>query len=196
MAAVKMTHNVKLSIRSRIEQKYNELIEKQHAQIKNQQHVELFYRMIVDEETEKLANQLPRTMVTHGDTIRFKYKNRTYEIPLGRKRPISDEYSNPYMARSELPCALPVQLQTLFDGVHAEHSRLNEERDVLLAEVTRIMDSCRTLKQLLEVWPSALEFCDSEIQARHARPETKRFKKEDVELADDAKLALVKMRMT
>lgn len=196
MAAVKMTPNIKFSINSQIEQKYNELIEKQHAQIENQQYVELFYRMIVDEETEKLANQLPRTMVTHGDTILFKYKNRTYEVPLGRKRPISDEYSNPYMAHSELPCALPFRLQTLFDGVHAEHSRLQKEKEVLLAEISRIMDSCRTLKQLLEVWPSALEFCDSDIQARHRRPETKRFKKEDVELADDAKLALVKVRMT
>ena len=199
MAAVKLTPNVRTSILGRIIDKYNELKSKEQERITVAPYPDMFYRLIVSEKLEQQALSLPTDMVVRGEALNFIYNGKVYHLNLGRPRPLPDAYSNPYHTRVSLPqgAVVPEEIVKLIQDISANVDRLSKEQETLTVDVRRVLNSCRTLKQLLEVWPSALDFCGSEIQSRHARPETKRFKATTAEkLTDEAKLALVKVRMT
>lgn len=197
MAAVKLTPNVKASILGQINDKYNELKNAQQNRIEPAPYPEMCYRTVVSEELEQQALALPKDMVNYGETIRFIYDGKIYQLPLGRSRPLPASYENAYQTRVALPKSPPEEFQKLVQDIKINVAQLSQEHNTLNTDIKRVMESCRTLKQLLEIWPSALDFCDSSIRNRHARPETKRFKATTAEkLTDEAKLALVKVRMT
>jgi hypothetical protein len=78
-----------------------------------------------------------------------------------------------------------------------ERDRLVKERDTLRESITELLNSCSTLRQVLEKWPTALDFMSDEVKARHAEKvePVKREAKVIKEVDEQAKMLLMKARM-
>jgi hypothetical protein len=90
-----------------------------------------------------------------------------------------------------LPCYQPCV------NVLLERDRLIKERDTLRESITELLNSCATLRQVLEKWPTALDFMPDEVKARHAEKvePTKREARVIKEVDEQAKMLLMKARM-
>lgn len=75
---------------------------------------------------------------------------------------------------------------------------LQKERDHLLKQlVDGVLKKCTTLKQVLEHWPSVMDFLPESVHQLHAAPQEKRAKPTKAEIAidDNAKAAMIKARL-
>lgn len=84
-------------------------------------------------------------------------------------------------------------------AIHDEIQRVTIERDSLGAKIRELLEACGTLKQVLDVWPTALEFMSDEVKAQHAKSEKKekveRVKRQKAVIDDATKVALLSARM-
>ena len=78
-----------------------------------------------------------------------------------------------------------------------EIDRLVMERNTLRDAIAKLLDSCNTLRQVLEKWPTALDFMPDAVKAKHAEKvdPTKKETKVISEVDDQAKMLLMKARM-
>ena len=90
-----------------------------------------------------------------------------------------------------MPCYQPCV------DVLLEHDRMVKERDTLRDSIAQLLNSCGTLRQVLEKWPTALDFMSDEVKAKHAEKvdPTKKEAKVISEVDDQAKMLLMKARM-
>ena len=83
-----------------------------------------------------------------------------------------------------------------------ESEAIEKERDALLkGPIVKAVDECSTLKQLLEVWPTALDFVDAQTRAKHAEKHISAEKKakaqrEALAIPTDVQVQLITARMT
>jgi len=86
--------------------------------------------------------------------------------------------------------------------IRDESEAVEKERDALLkGPIVKAVDECSTLKQLLEVWPTALDFVDGPTRAKHAEkhvsPEKKaKTQREALAIPADVQVQLITARMT
>ena len=78
-----------------------------------------------------------------------------------------------------------------------EIDRMANERNTLRDSIAQLLDSCSTLRQVLEKWPTALDFMSDEVRAKHAEKvdQTKKGTKVIADVDDQAKMLLMKARM-
>ena len=100
-------------------------------------------------------------------------------------------YSGNNPVHPSLPCYQPCV------DVLLEHDRMVKERNTLCISIATLLDSCSTLRQVLEKWPTALDFMSDEVKAKHAEKvdPTKKEVKVISEVDDQAKMLLMKARM-
>ena len=89
------------------------------------------------------------------------------------------------------------EIHTKASTVLSEWSILNAEREKLIATlVNGVLTQCKSLRQVLEVWPNAMEFMPEYVCTRHAERVTKRERSvPDITIDDDTKASLIKARM-
>lgn len=86
--------------------------------------------------------------------------------------------------------------------LQAKSKRIEEERNALLnGPIMKAVQECTTLKQLLEVWPTALDFVDPATRAKHAEKHISAEKKakaqrEVLAIPTDVQVQLITARMT
>lgn len=91
--------------------------------------------------------------------------------------------------KSTLPCyPLAVEVLTAIE-------QLKKERDTLVAAIGKVLNQCSTLRQVLEVWPTALDYMPESVKKRHAEKSEKRGSTVIEEVDDHAKMLLMKARM-
>lgn len=193
MARVVLTRSLMQSIRHKIQAKFDEPRAKLLADFL-QANKEVFYNAVVPKDMQDKLAQIPIEFVQRNSSMRFVLQGEALEVSFGSERPLPANYHS-YYSRTELP--LTPEIQQLYEPVKAERARLAKERDELLEEIDKVMNQCVTLKQLLEIWPSALDLCPPGVVERHNKVVAPRNKEEvKIELSDQTKLALVKVRMT
>lgn len=192
MGRVVLSNELRDRILHNVTAKYNEMAEKCETDF-FAANADRIYRCIVSEETENAALQLPPALVHSGETIYFKRKDFRYGVPLGRSRPLPQHLQ--YVYNNEIVPITDGVLEQEISEMEAAVKELKEKAAKLYADVKKILTTCKTLKQVIEVWPSVLEFCPDATKARHAAPDPPRYKKGNVTLSDDTKLELVKVRM-
>lgn len=100
------------------------------------------------------------------------------------------EYNpSPWAVKPTLPC-YPHAVQVL---VAVE--QLKKERDTLVTALSKVLTQCSTLRQVLEVWPTALDYMPESVKKRHAEKSEKRGPAVIEEVDDHAKMLLMKARM-
>ncbi len=208
MATVRITDQIRQEVRRRIEWLFDARIKKKYEEL---QHLDVamqvFMQRIPPEEfavAQKLNTDVkwvPEISILY---VRLAYTgidgiNKTVMFNVPFKPPVPApqsfhgyNYSNEKnIIHPSLPCYQPCV------DVLLEHDRMMKERDTLRDSIDQLLRSCGTLRQVLEKWPTALDFMSDEVKAKHAEKvdPTKKEVKVIREVDDQAKMLLMKARM-
>ena len=208
MATVRITQEIRQEVRRKIESLFDARIKKKYEEL---QHLDVamqvFMRRITPEEfaaAQKLNTDVKWVPEISSLTVRIEYtgiddakNNVTFTVPFKPPVPAPQtfhgySYSNENnIVHPSLPCYQPCV------DVLLEHDRLVKERNTLRDSIAKLLDSCGTLRQVLEKWPTALDFMADEVKAKHAEKvdPTKKETKVISEVDDQAKMLLMKARM-
>ena len=206
MATVRITQEIRQEVRRKIESLFDARIKKKCEEL---QHLDVamqvFMRRITPEEfaaAQKLNADVKWIPEISSLTVRIEYtgidgtkKNVTFTVPFKPPVPAPQSFHgysySSNIVHPSLPCYQPCV------DVLLEHDRMVEERDTLRDSIAKLLDSCSTLRQVLEKWPTALDFMPDEVKAKHAEKvdPTKKETKVISEVDDQAKMLLMKARM-
>ena len=209
MATVRITDSIRYHVRKRLESLYNERIERKKKELQNLDIGNVCYQHYVPAKYRELAQQLnadsdgPWLGTVSDIPVKMTYvKNdadRTkavvfFTVPINPPVPLPQRLRS-YDARFEL-------LESMAPYEHAkkiflEVDAMVEERDKLVEQIVNgVLDKCVTLRQVLELWPTALDFMPEEVKQRHAaKTERRQSVAEKVSIDDDVKVSLMKARM-
>ena len=208
MATVRITQEIRQEVRRKIEWLFDARIKKKYEEL---QHLDVamqvFMRRITPEEfaaVQKLNADVKWVPEISSLTVRIEYtgidgakKNVTFTVPFKPPVPAPQSFHG-YISSNEknivhpsLPCYQPCV------DVLLEHDRMMKERDTLRDSIDQLLKSCGTLRQVLEKWPTALDFMSDKVKAKHAEKVDLSKKKAKVirEVDDQAKMLLMKARM-
>lgn len=208
MATVRITQEIRQEVRRKIDSLFDARIKKKYEEL---QHLDVamqvFMRRITPEEfaiAQKLNTDVKWVpeisdlfvYITYTG-IDGKEKKHPFRVPFESPVPAPQSfhgYSSGYggnIVHPSLPCYQPCV------DVLLEHDRMVEERDTLRDSIAQLLNSCGTLRQVLEKWPTALDFMSDEVKAKHAEKvdPTKKETKVISEVDDQAKMLLMKARM-
>lgn len=208
MATVRITQEIRQEVRCKIASLFDVRIKKKYEEL---QHLDVamqvFMRRITPEEfaiAQKLNTDVKWVPEISSLTVRIEYtgidgakKNVVFTVPFKLPVPAPQffhgySYSNENtIVHPSLPCYQPCV------DVLLEHDRMVKERNTLRDSIAQLLNSCGTLRQVLEKWPTALDFMPDEVKARHAEKvdPTKKETKVISEVDDQAKMLLMKARM-
>ena len=208
MATVRITNEIRNAVRRRIESLFDARIKKKYGEL---QHLDVamqvFMRRITPEEfaaAQKLNSDVKWVPEISMLTVHIEYagingakKNAKFTVSFESPIPAPQSFHG-YISSNEknivhpsLPCYQPCV------DVLLEHDRMLNERDTLRNSIDQLLNSCGTLRQVLEKWPTALDFMPDEVKAKHAEKvdPTKKEVKVISEVDDQAKMLLMKARM-
>ena len=209
MATVRITQEIRQEVRRKIESLFNARIQKKYDEL---QHLDVamqvFMKRITPEEftvAQKLNTDVKWIPEIDFLTVHIEYtgidgtkKNVRFTAPFEPPVPApqsfhSYNYDNnaKNIVHPSMPCYQPCV------DVLLEHDRMVKERDTLRDSIAQLLNSCGTLRQVLEKWPTALDFMSDEVKAKHAEKvdPTKKEAKVISEVDDQAKMLLMKARM-
>ena len=208
MATVRITQEIRQGVRLKIEGLFDARIKKKLEELNCLDvAMQVFMRRITPEEfaiaqklntdvkwVPEISNLLVHITYTGIDG---KEKKHSFRVPFKPPVPAPASFQGYYpstdenIVHSSLPCYQPCV------DVLLEHDRMINERDTLRDSIIALLDSCSTLRQVLEKWPTALDFMSDEVKAKHAEKvdRTKKEVKVISEVDDQAKMLLMKARM-
>ena len=206
MATVRITQEIRQDVYKKIESLFDARIKKKYEEL---QHLDVamqvFMRRITPEEfaiAQKLNTDVKWVPEIYDLFVHITYtgidgkeKNRSFRVPFKPPVPAPASFhSYSYeknIVHPSLPCYQPCV------DVLLEHDRMVKERDTLRESIAALLNSCGTLRQVLEKWPTALDFMSDEVKAKHAKKvdPTKKEAKVISEVDDQAKMLLMKARM-
>lgn len=207
MASVRITDSIRKHVKQRFNDMQRKRINAQHETID----VELCEKAIRTEmhheaaalAVQKLDDESPnnfqwinrrnefRVRSTNG-SITVKLNNFVY-VPLMH----ASSYTPPTIVVEQAAHPeLFAHLEKIFARCVAIQQEYDNLRDTLC---NGVLNRCTTLRQVLELWPSAIDFMPSEVVDKHRQKPPKRDKKQDVteqiKIEDSIKAALAKERM-
>lgn len=208
MATVRITQEIRQEVRRKIESLFYARIKKKYEEL---QHLDVamqvFMRRITPEEfaaAQKLNADVKWVPEISSLTVRIEYtgidgdkKHVAFTVPFKPPVPAPQSFHDYSSSNEEnivhpsLPCYQPCV------DVLLEHDRMVKERDTLRDSIAQLLNSCGTLRQVLEKWPTALDFMPDKVKAKHAEKvdPTKKEVKVISEVDDQAKMLLMKARM-
>ena len=208
MATVRITNQIRDEVRRKIESLFDARIKKKSEEL---QHLDVamqvFMRLVTPEEfaaAQKLNTDVKWVPEISSLHVHIEYtgidgvvKTAAFHAPFKPPVPAPQPFhrynyfSEKHIVHPSLPCYQPCV------DVLLEHDRTIRERDTLQKSIAQLLDSCSTLRQVLEKWPTALDFMSDEVKAKHAEKvdPTKKEAKVISEVDDQAKTLLMKARM-
>lgn len=208
MATVRITQEIRQDVRRKIESLFDARIEKKLEELNHLDvAMQVFMKHITPEEftvAQKLNTDVKWVPEISNLSVRITYtgidgkeKKNWFRVPFKPPVPAPASFQgyNPSNEKNivhpSLPCYQPCV------DVLLELDRMVKERDTLRDSIAALLDSCGTLRQVLEKWPTALDFMSDEVKAKHAEKvdPTKKEVKVISEVDDQAKMLLMKARM-
>ena len=208
MATVRITDQIRQDVRRKIEGLFDTRIKKKLEELQHLDVAMQVFPRLVDPKALAAAQELNKDVkwVPEISTlnVRIVYTdidgvNKTAAFNVSFEPPVPAPQSfHSYSPSNEknlvhpsLPCYQPCV------DVILEHARMVKERDTLRDSIDNLLKSCGTLRQVLEKWPTALDFMSDEVKARHAQKvdPSKKEVKAIAEVDDQAKMLLMKARM-
>ena len=210
MATVRITQEIRQEVRRKIESLFKTRIEEKREELK---HLDVGIQVLLSrvpaaqiEAARKLNQDNTWVPEISSLNVRIEYigidgEPKTAALPVPLKPPVPapqafhgyGSYQNDKMnvVRSNMACYQPCV------DVLLEIDRMANERNTLRDSIAQLLDSCSTLRQVLEKWPTALDFMSDEVRAKHAEKvdTTKKETKVISEVDDQAKMLIMKARM-
>lgn len=209
MATVRITNDIRYHVRNKFEELYRERIERKKKELQNLDIGNVCYLHYVPAKYRELAQQLNADgdgawldTVSNIDVEMTYLKNdanRTkttvvFSVPLKPPVPLPQRL-RAYKARLKL-------LESMAPYEHAKKIYLDldamvEERDKLIEQIVNgVLTKCSTLRQVLELWPTAMDFMPDEVKQKHAaKTEKRQSAVEELSIDNDVKVSLMKARM-
>lgn len=210
MATVRLTDQIRSAVRMKIEALFNERIAKKYEELK---HLDVGMQVFLSripatqvEAAQKLNQDITWVPEINSLNVRIEYigidgkpKTATFTVPFKPPVPAPQAfhgygtYQNDQLnvVRSTMACYQPCV------DILLEHDRMVQERDTLRDSIAALLKDCGTLRQVLEKWPTALDFMPDEVKAKHAEKvdPSKKEVKVISEVDEQAKMLLMKARM-
>ena len=213
MASVRITHDIRYHVRNKFDAMFAERITKKKAELTTLGLGTICYNHIIPEKYRNMAAELNAdpdgvwndppseatiTMLYTG--LNGEQKQVAFTVPMDTpvlvpKRFIHSHWTpTPKFALSET-----------FPGyefakkIWLEIDQLEEEKKTLIATIVEgVLMQCSTLRQVLEIWPTALDFMpDTARDMHYAKTEKRKASPAaDIQIDDSVKVALMKARMT
>lgn len=209
MATVRITNDIRNHVSNKFGTLYRERIERKQKELQNLDIGNVCYQHYIPAKYRELAQQLN----TDGDgewldkitnvTIEMTYLKNDAEqtattvmftVPLKPPVPLPQRLRS-YGARFKL-------LESMAPYEHAkkiylELDAMHEERDKLIDQIINgVLTKCSTLRQVLELWPTAMDFMPDEVKKKHAaKTEKRQSVVEELSIDNDVKVSLMKARM-
>lgn len=208
MATVRITQEIRQDVRRKIESLFDARIRKKHEELRHLDvAMQVFMRRITPEEfaiAQKLNTDVKWVPEISSLAVHIEYtgidgteKLDIFTVPFKPPVPAPanfhsyDPNNGMNIVHPSMPCYQPCV------DVLLERDRIVKERDTLRDSIAALLNSCGTLRQVLEKWPTALDFMSGEVKAKHAEKvgPTKKEVKVISEVDDQAKMLLMKARM-
>lgn len=208
MATVRITQEMRNEVRRKIESLFDARIKKKYEELKHLDvAMQVFMCRITPEEfaaAQKLNANVKWVPEISALSVRIEYtsidgdrREATFLAPFESPVPAPQSFhgysssNDKNIVHPSLPCYQPCV------DILLEQDRMVKERNTLRDSIAQLLDSCTTLRQVLEKWPTALDFMSDAVKAKHAEkvdPVEKRTKVIS-EVDDQAKMLLMKARM-
>ena len=209
MATVRITHDIRNYVKGRFEALYRERIGRKQNELQNLDIGNVCYQYYIPAKYRELAQQLntdPDGLwidTVSSIAVKMAYikddENRTattvsFTVPLDPPMPLPLRMRG-YGIRFEL-------LESMAPYEHAKKiyldlDMMNEERDKLVEHIVNgVLTKCSTLRQVLELWPTAMDFMPDEVKQKHAaKTEKRQSVVKELSIDNDVKVSLMKARM-
>lgn len=209
MATVRITNEIRYHVKSKFEELYRERIERKQKELQNLDIGNVCYLHYVPAKYRELAQQLNAdgdgawldTVSNIGIEMTYLKNdaNRTkttvvFSVPLKPPVPLPQRLRG-YGPKFKL-------LESMAPYEHAKKIYLDldamiEERDMLIEQIVRgVLTKCSTLRRVLELWPTAMDFMPDDVKQRHAaKAEKRQSVVEELSVDNDVKVSLMKARM-
>ena len=209
MATVHITNNIRSHVKNKLETLYRERIERKNKELQNLNIGNVCYLHYIPAKYRELAEQLNAdddgkwvgelSEIIIEMTYLKNDANRT-KTTVRFLAPL-----NPPMPRPLRMHSYGAKFKLLESMAPYEHAKkiyldldaMNEERDKLVAQIVGgVLTKCSTLRQVLELWPTALDFMPDDVKQKHAAKTEKRQSiVEELSIDNDVKVSLMKARM-
>lgn len=205
MATVLLSNQVRNTLIKNAAEKYTPLREKLLGEIPREQLSRQFMERVFPDNVLKVIKylkNLDNDWIKELHELMFYFPITTDKTDLPQHYQLQIPFPNGIPGPSEWRYAR-VQMDEVFKSLpcYKEVSDilvkvivLEKEANELRNKLSDMIDSYRTLKQLLEVWPSAIEFLDEKTRERHMTKET-RSSASKPEIDDRTKTLLAKVNM-
>lgn len=205
MATVRITSDIKYYVRNKINELYNVRLQKvmnSFCELDIRAHTRAFLSEKYSNLAEDLNGDPEGQWVNVAAQHIFELKNpgtsrtRNVSIPYSEPIPVPQR-CNTYAFR------IPVrESDALFAPLSAKLDELEyvqKERDTLAEKIAELLEACGTLKQVLEVWPTALDFMPADAITRHntneLKEKRKRTARQKAVIDDSTKVALLSAKL-
>ena len=207
MATVRITDTIRNHVRKKIEQMFQDRLKVAHANLQSLPIADAAYE---DTFPSKILRMVDQLTAAQPDVEWFTKQSDAYvQIPLGSE----DDSQGSSIIRNKFHAPRPTPAGRGW-SVNYHLKRTNPIYPTVLAAVMEIktleaqqktlkdtlvggvLAECTTLRQVLELWPTALEFMPDEVKKRHAEPTAKRgASAKPAEVSVEVKAALMTARM-
>ena len=209
MATVRITNDIRCHVKNRFNALYLARIERKQKELQNLDIGNVCYLHYIPAKYRELAQQLnadgdgPWLDTVNSITVEMTYlKNDanctkttvTFTVPLKPPAPLPRRLRG-YGVKFKM-------LETMAPYEHAKKicldlDHIDEERGKLVAQIVDgVLTKCSTLRQVLELWPTALDFMPDDVKQKHsAKTEKRQSVVEELSIDNDVKVSLMKARM-
>lgn len=203
MATVRITADIRQYVTSKINSLFQDRIATKESEL---QHLDIALQVFmanVSKEEFEAAKKLNTTLKWVPEisflsvVIEYEFegikRKATFNVPFKPPVPAPSRFHGygqpPWAVKPTLPCySHAVQVLVAIE-------QLKKERDTLVAALSKVLTQCSTLRQVLEVWPTALDYMPESAKERHAEKSGKRGPTVIEGVDDHAKMLLMKARM-
>jgi hypothetical protein len=209
MATVRITNEIRWHVKNKLEELYRGRIERKEKELKTLDIGNVCYQHYIPAEYRELAKRLnddkdgPWLEPANYVTVRVSYRKKdtdhlmtekTFPAPLNPPVPMPQRFRG-FNARFQLTEQMAPYEHV--KKIFLEIDNIIEERDKLISQIVDgVLTKCSTLRQVLQLWPTALDFMPDEARQRHAaKPEKRQTVVEELSIDNDVKISLMKARM-
>lgn len=209
MATVRITNDIRYHVKDKFEALYRERIERKQKELQNLDIGNVCYLHYVPAKYRELAQQLNADDDGEWlDTVSNIAIEMTYLKNDANRTKTTVVFTVPFKPPVPLPQRLRsynARFKLLESMAPYEHAKkiyldldtMNEERDKLIGQIVDgVLTKCSTLRQVLELWPTAMDFMPDEVKQKHAaKTEKRQSVVEELSIDNDVKVSLMKARM-
>ena len=209
MATVRITNDIRYHVRNKFRELYRERVERKKKELQNLDIGNVCYQHYIPAKYRELAQQLnadgdgPWLDTVDSINIEMTYlKNDAnctkttiaFMVPLNPPAPLPQRLRDYGVKLKLLESMAPYEHAK---KIYLDLDALVEERDKLIDQIIGgVLTQCSTLRQVLELWPTALDFMPNGVKQQHAaKAEKRKSVVEELSIDNDVKVSLMKARM-